>query len=210
VTGHTRWQSPLAVVAVLVAVLVSGLGLLSCSRGGSASSSSPTTTTAPVTTSPGQSPCRNFRGSTTSLASAGDAKLGFLIDAQAQVLDCLDKVTFFFDPTGGVPPGYTVRYQDAAKEPLTDCGEPITVPGNAFLVVQLQPAASNNPFLPEGEQQTYRGNLLLEYGPPHHLQVVQKTCDGAGTVNWIIGLDSVRPFLVDRAENPSRVSVLIG
>lgn len=189
-------------------VFLATVGLGACSGGGSESSAP--TTTAAVTTVPGQSPCANFRGSTTALSSEGDASLGFLVDAQAEGLECLDRVTFVFDPADGVPPGYTVRYQDVAAEPLTDCGEPIALPANAFLVVVLEPAASNNPFLPEGDQQTYRGNLRLAYGPTHHLQIVQKTCDGAGTVNWIIGLDGVRPFLVDRAQHPSRVSVLIG
>ncbi len=77
-------------------------------------------------------------------------------------------------------------------------------------MVKIQPAASSDPARPEGDQQTYRGNLRLAYEGEHHLQIVEKTCDGDGTVNWIIGLDSVRPFVVDRAQNPSRISVLIG
>jgi len=33
---------------------------------------------------------------------------------------------------------------------------------------------------------------------------------GQDTVNWVIGLDGVRPFRVDRAANPPRVRILIG
>ena len=184
--------------------------LAGCSSGGTDSSSTPSTTSPapPTTVVPGG--CADFRGSTTSLSAKSTGTVGFLTDAQVEQLDCLDKITFTFDPAAGEPPGYTVQYQDVAKESLTDCGEPITLPGNAFLVVVLQPAASNNPFLPVDDQQTYRGNLRLQYRGAHHLEIVQKTCDGEGTVNWIIGLDGVRPFVVDRAENPSRVNVLIG
>jgi hypothetical protein len=182
--------------------------LAGCSSGGD--SAAPSTTAASTTTVPGLSACPNFRGSTTSLSSQGAVGPGFLVDATAQGLDCLDKVSFVFDPAGGLPPGYTVGYQDVATTPLTDCGTPISLPGNAFLVVKIQPAASNDPARPEGDQQTYRGNLRLSYEGEHHLQIVQKTCDSDGAVNWIIGLDSVRPFVVDRAQDPSRVNVLIG
>ena len=62
---------------------------------------------------------------------------------------------------------------------------------------------------------TYTGNLSLEYGDHHHLVIVRELPDGKDfigqdTVNWVIGLDSLRPFRVDRAENPTRVMILIG
>ena len=67
----------------------------------------------------------------------------------------------------------------------------------------------------EGNPSTYAGNLSLDYGDHHHLVIVRELPDGkdaAGqeTVNWVIGLDSVRPFRVDRAANPPRVRILIG
>lgn len=163
-----------------------------------------------ATTTPGQAGCAPFHGVTTQLTSTGKISPGFLTDAQADTVDCLDRVTFFFDAPGGLPPGYDVHYQDVAQQPLQDCGRDITLPGQAFLVVVLKPAASTNPFVPADQQNTYKGNLRLSYGQSHHLQIVQKTCDGDATVNWVIGLDGVRPFVVDRAVDPIRVSVLIG
>jgi hypothetical protein len=195
----------------LLALALSLAALATACSGGSGSSASGTTTpTGATTTAAGQSGCAPFHGVTTQFASTGKTSLGFLTDATAEAVDCLDKVTFLFDAPGGLPPGYDVHYQDASKDPLKDCGENITLPGEAFLVVVLKPAASSNPFLPEGQRDTYKGNLRLSYGQTHHLQIVQKTCDGDGTVNWIIGLDGVRPFAVDRAVDPVRVSVLIG
>lgn len=194
-----------------LAVALAALGA-SCSSGGGSSASDTTTTVpaGPTTTVPGSSDCEQFRGTTTELSSTGAVAPGFLSDAEAEQVGCLDRVTFFFDTTAAVPPGYTVAYQDVNKDPIQDCDGSITVPGNAFLMVTLKPAASANPFLPEGEQDTYKGNLRLSYGPMHHLEAVEKLCDGDGTVRWAIGLDSVRPFVVDRAVDPVRVSVLIG
>jgi len=210
-----RTRPTLLLLALSLALAASAAG---CSSGGGSggsggSSASNATTTVPAggsTTVPGQASCLGFRGVTTKLASHGAVAPGFLSDAQAEQVDCLDRITFFFDTTAAVPPGYVVQYQDVTKAPIQGCDGPITVPGNAFLMVTLEPAASSNPFLPEGERDTYKGNLRLSYGPMHHLEAVQKLCDGDGTVNWVIGLDSVRPFVVDRAVEPVRVSVLIG
>jgi hypothetical protein len=196
----------LLALALTVAALASA-----CSSGAGSGSASGTTTPAGATTTvPAQPGCAPFHGVSTQLQSTGKTSVGFLTDATAEAVDCLDKVTFVFDAPGGLPPGYDVHYQDVTQKPLQDCGHDITLPGEAFLVVELKPAASSNPFAPAGSQDTYKGNLRLSYGQTHHLQIVQKTCDGDQTVNWVIGLDGVRPFVVDRAVDPIRVSVLIG
>ena len=204
---RTRPTLLLLALALALAALAAG-----CSSGGGSSASN-ATTTVPAggsTTVPGQAACLGFHGVTTQFASHGAVAPAFLSDAQAEQVDCLDRITFFFDTTAAVPPGYVVQYQDVTKDPIQGCDGPITVPGNAFIMVTLKPAASSNPFLPEGERDTYKGNLRLSYGPMHHVEAVQKLCDGDGTVNWVIGLDSVRPFVVDRAVEPVRISVLIG
>lgn len=196
---------------LLLLVLALALGALAtaCSGGGG-DSASDTTLGPGATTAPASAGCAPFAGVTTQLASHGDVAPGFLTDVNAEQVDCLDRVTFLFDSKGAVPPGYEVGYQDVNQDPITDCDGPITMAaGNAFLMVTIKPAASTNPFLPEGEQDTYKGNLRLSYGRTHHLEIVQKLCDGDGTVRWVIGLDSVRPFVVDRAVDPIRISVLI-
>ncbi len=209
---------------VAVAVLALGLTLTACSGGsddGTTSNASGATTTnaapAPTTLAGASDTCPSFTGSTTSLTSDGPTAPAFLVDATAGVLGCLDVVTLTFQTRGdGTPPGYTVGYRDPAKEPFQD-GDPlenIEVPGNAFLAVSVWPALSHDPTV-DGNPSTYAGNLSLEYGDHHHLVIVRelpdgKTAYGQDTVNWVIGLDSVRPFRVDRAENPPRVMVLIG
>ncbi len=207
---------------VLVGLVVLALG--ACSGGGSDEASSSTTTTrvpattAPVTTVAGGSDlCPSFHGSTTSLVSSGVTAPGFRVYATAGAEGCLDVVTLTFRTRGdGTAPGYSVAYRDLSEDPLLDGDPPtaIDVPGSAHLVVSIAPAASTDVSV-EGNPSTYSGNLSLDYGDHHHLVIVRELPDGkdaAGqeTVNWVIGLDSVRPFRVDRAANPPRVRILIG
>jgi hypothetical protein len=103
-----------------------------------------------------------------------------------------------------------VAYRDLDAEPLLDDdGNPITIPAAAVLVVTIAPAASSDPRV-EDRPPTYLGNLRLSYGETHHLEAVQKLPDVPGAVQWAIGLDGPRPFLVDSATGPTRVSVYIG
>jgi hypothetical protein len=205
----------------LVVALALALATAACSGGGSGASdhaSGATTTSVPSTTRLGASDlCPWFRGATTQLSSTGPTAPGFLIDATAGAQGCLDVVTFTFQTQGdGTPPGYTVGYRDPQKDPFLDGDppSPIDVPGSAFLAVTILPALSTDPTV-EGNPSTYLGNLSLQYGDHHHLEIVRelpdgKTADGQDTINWVIGLGAARPFRVDRAANPPRVMILIG
>ena len=51
---------------------------------------------------------------------------------------------------------------------------------------------------------------MLRYDDHHHLVLVRKLDDALGTVRWVIALDGKRPFLVDSAADPTRISVYIG
>ncbi len=210
---------------MVVALFALALVLTGCSGGGSdrgsgdaSDASGATTTTGPAPTMPaGESDtCPSFRGATTSLTSEGPTAPAFLVDATAGAQGCLDVVTLTFQTRGdGTPPGYTVGYHDAKAEPFKDGDTEIDVPGSAHLLVSVAPAASVDTSVPDNPQQTYAGNLSLEYGDHHHLVIVRELPDGKDfvgqdTVNWVIGLDSVRPFRVDRAANPPRVTILIG
>jgi hypothetical protein len=213
----SRARGSLAAALLLTSSM---LGLVACSDGGSDQASSTTTsapsTAAPVTTLAGGSDlCPWFHGSTTALVSTGPTAPGFLIDATAGAQGCLDVVTLTFQTRGdGTPPGYAVAYRDVNKDPFMDGESEIDVPGNAHLTVSVAPAASSDASI-EGNPPTYLGNLSLAYDDHHHLEIVRQLPDGKDfadqdTVNWVIGLDSVRPFRVDRAKDPPRVMVLIG
>jgi hypothetical protein len=133
----------------------------------------------------------------------------FLTDAVAAPQPCYDKITFTFASTGAdLPPGYDVEYQ---KGPFTEGAKksPVETLGTAFLVVTFKPAASTDGRDPAKPKQMYLGNLRLSLRNMHHTCIVRHLEDGLGTVNWLIGLDTKRPFTVDAYNNPPRVDVLI-
>ncbi|HEX9506706.1 MAG TPA: hypothetical protein VGA62_11965 [Acidimicrobiia bacterium] len=215
-------RSRVAIIALLLLLVVLGTATACSGSGDSAtttststSSSGPTTTTATtIGGPPAPVGCPQFRGVTTKLASVGRTSSGFLVDATAGAVGCVDQVTFTFDSgsaPGTEPPGYVVEYHDPAQDPFVDGNPPVRIdlPGNAFLLVTIKPALSIDPLV-EGAPQTYTGNLALAYGDHHYLQIVRKLPDGDNTVRWVIGLDGTRPFRVDRAEDPPRITVYIG
>jgi hypothetical protein len=202
----------------LVAVAALLCGVAACSGGGSNAASSTSTTARPVTPPPSSAapappPCAPFRGVTSELRSGEPRSPGLLTDASAGAAGCLDQVTFTFMSLGdGTPPGYDVKYKtDLDQHPFMDGDPPapISLPGSAFLVVTMTPASSTNPLQPDNPQ-TYLGDISLQYGDHHHLMIVRKLPDTAHSVRWVIGLDGTRPFLVDRAAEPTRITVYIG
>jgi hypothetical protein len=195
-------------VRPLLLVCALALVLGGCDAGSSPGASS-TTTTATVVPEPAAAACPLFHGTLTRAASDGARPIGLLTDATAGAAGCLDVVTFSFQSLGnGTPPGYVVEYKDP---PFSDGDPPreISLDGAAFLSVSISPAASVD-ITKEDTPRTYSGNLLLQYGDHHHLVVVRKFDDVLGTVRWVIGLDARRPFLVDSAANPTRISIYIG
>lgn len=155
--------------------------------------------------------CKNVVMSEEDRSTAPPEHLVLLTDAYAVGEPCWDKIVFTFEPTGAdMPPGYQVGYR---KPPFTEGPEgqfTVETLGEAFLFVTFTPAASTD-FSDESRPlQTYRGNLrLLLDGSIHHTEIVRKLIDGDGTVMWLIGLDEKRPFTVDAANQPPRVSIYI-
>jgi hypothetical protein len=193
--------------AVVVSVLAFALALTACDSGTPGSASAPTTTLGAGATPAPPGPCEPFHGSTGRAQSVGERPPGLLTDASAGAIGCLDQVTFLFQSLGnGTPPGYVVEYKDP---PFTDGDVEVSLDGSAFLAVTIAPAASFD-FTKEDAPPTYLGNLLLQYDDHHHLVLVRKFDDGLGTVEWVIALDGKRPFTVDSASDPTRITVYIG
>jgi hypothetical protein len=197
---------PPLVVCALALVLVLG----ACDGGGTQNASSTsTTTTTTIAPQPAAAACPGFHGTMLRAASAGERPVGLLTDASAGAAGCLDVVTFTFRSLGGgTPPGYVVEYKDP---PFSDGDPPreVTVDGSAFLSVVMTPAASVD-VTKEDRPRTYFGNLFLRYDDHHHFVVIRKFDDVLGTVQWVIALDEKRPFVVDSAANPTRISIYIG
>jgi hypothetical protein len=203
--------SPARVVTTALALAAA---LAACSEGANGAGGSPSTTalaSASASSAPSASAgCPRFHGATVDRTATGPATSAVLVSAAAAGSDCTDEVTFQFQSASDAPPpGYTVKYVDPNVQPFLDGDppRPISVTGRAFLLVQLAPASSDDPSQP-GDG--YRGNVSLDLGAAQHVTMVRKLPDANGTVVWVIGLDGVRPFAVDAADVPTRVTVLIG
>jgi hypothetical protein len=193
--------------------------LAACSGGGSdaAPSTSSTTTPGPAGTAPDASACQAFRGAVGPRASTGPAAAGLLIDATAGGVGCLDRVEFTFRSLGdntvagqGLPPSYTVEYKDDSH--FMDGDTAISVDGDAWLLVTMKPASSYEINADPNAKKvpTYLGNLLLRWSTHNHLQVVRRLEDVQDTVQWVISLDGKRPYVVDAARDPTRITIWIG
>ena len=191
------------------------VGVLAGCGGGSDDAASTSTTVAPAPS--GGAPvdqCATFRGAEAPRASTGPTAPGLLTNATAGAVGCLDQVEFTFASKGdgtpqgaGLAPGYDVQYVEG---PFSDGGTPISIQGNAFLQVTMKPAATYDTTDPAHPTKTYSGPLLLRWSQEHHLQVVREMPDAGDSVVWIISLDSQRPFVVDAARDPTRITIWIG
>jgi hypothetical protein len=120
---------------------------------------------------------------------------------------CVDTITFDF--TSGAPegPGYRVSYQPG---PFTEdaSGKPVTVSGNAFLVVRLEPATGydfNN------DRKTYTGPERIPVTNSAWLSDLVRTGDFESVTTWVIGLRQQVPFSATGTGAPHhRLTVTIG
>lgn len=151
--------------------------------------------------------CDNVVMSEERRSTAPPEHLVLLDDAYAVAEPCWDKIVFTFQPTGAdMPPGYEIEYR---RPPFVegDQGQyTVETLGDAFLFVTFAPALGTDP---RTNRQIYRGNLRLRLEDMHHTEIVRKLIDGDGTVMWLIGLDTKRPYTVDAANKPPRVTVYI-
>jgi hypothetical protein len=154
--------------------------------------------------------CANVVMSEKKRSTSQPEHLVLLEDARATAEPCWDKIEFSFQPTGDdMPPGYEIEY---CEPPFTegDHGQyTVETLGEAFLCVTFTPASSFEPSESGRGAQTYRGNLRLRLDGMHHTEIVRKKIDGLGTVMWLIGLDTRRPFTVDAVNHPPRVILYI-
>jgi hypothetical protein len=150
-----------------------------------------------------------------------DQNLIYLTDAVAEPHACYDKITFLFDKADGpdMPPGYLVEYRKPPFiEGINTTSEGFD-PAKAYLYVELQPTATVDRRFSGSGRRTYHGNLRLQLDEQIRHTVIVEWVDQLEDVTpedptddkivWIIGLDEKRPFTVDSANQPPRVSVLV-
>jgi hypothetical protein len=201
-------RCPLALAAVLAATFAAA----ACSGGDSddgGNDSEPATSEAPAL-----DPTCDLHGTGTfARRSTRASELpAFLEGVEVAPEGCLDRVAFEFESPGvgaGLPPGYVAEYRPGPFfRGEGDEQQELDIAGTAFLVVSIEPAARSVPG-EEGEVLTYTGPTDFVPGNMEHLEEMMLVVDGDGRLEWVIGLDSERPFLVDSAAGPPRIIVKI-
>jgi hypothetical protein len=103
-----------------------------------------------------------------------------------------------FDLSGGGQPGWIVSYTD---DPRRDgSGNPMQVPGDAYLDVVLQGIDWSNASVPE-----YDGDPIDRSWPA--LRAVRWDGSFEGQTHVVLGLNGRLPFRVGNVDNPERVYV---
>jgi hypothetical protein len=201
-------RSPRVILGAVA--LVATAVLAGCGDGDSEVSTGSTTTStsspATTTTSGGGScavPGATIDPKNSTVQAAPPVAL--LTDVRTGRQPCADRVVFDFENQA---PGFTVQYQPG---PFTfgESGEPVTIEGSAFLVVQLAPASGFDLSQPDAPQ-TYSGPDRITPGGLTHVREIRRLSDFEANQLWVIGLDSTRPFTVATLTGPSRVYLDIG
>ena len=119
---------------------------------------------------------------------------------------CTDRIEFDFTTLAAdLPPKYVVEY---APGPFHDVNQlyEVDVAGESDLVIRFDHTSATNLF---GEL-NYRSRESIQPGNLHHLAELRMVVAPDGSVMFVAGLDSERPFAVDGAASPPRVIVTIG
>ena len=145
-----------------------------------------------------------IRASTVSRESAQGPEVSLLQTANVSRGECTDDVRFEF-ASGDIdlPPRYVAEYQAG---PFIDFNQdvPASPGGTVFLVIRFEKTTSS--YL---GRSTYRSRESIEPGGMHHLQDVRMVRAPDNWVEFVIGLDQQRPFMVDGAPSPPHVLVRI-
>ena len=188
------------VSAALVAASGCGGSDKSSAPAGGESTSSPTATT---TTTAGIDPLEGA-GTTTVEGTAGGQETALLERIALGRHEGYDRVVFQFK---NQLPGYRVSY---VQPPLKEdgSGNPVSVAGNAIVVVRMEPASGFDLDTGEGVM-VYKGPKRIE-GASAGTSVVQelvRSGDFEAVLSWAIGLSDKVDFRVTTATSPARLIV---
>ncbi|TML14204.1 MAG: hypothetical protein E6G33_10700 [Actinobacteria bacterium] len=188
------------VSAALVAASGCGGSDKSSAPAGSESTSSSTATT---TTTAGIDPLEGA-GTTTVEGAASGQETALLERIALGRHEGYDRVVFQFK---NQLPGYRVSY---VQPPLKEdgSGNPVSVAGNAIVVVRMEPASGFDLNTGEGVM-VYKGPKRIE-GASAGTSVVQelvRSGDFEAVLSWAIGLSGKVDFRVTTATSPARLIV---
>ena len=185
--------------ALVVASGCGGSGKSSAPAGGESVSSSSTTTTTTAGTDPLEG-----AGTTTVQGAASGQETALLERIALGRHEGYDRVVFQFK---NQLPGYRVSY---VQPPLKEdgSGNPVSVAGNAMVVVRMEPASGFDLNTGEGVM-VYKGPKRIE-GSSAGTSVVQqlvRSGDFEAVLSWAIGLSDKVDFRVTTATSPARLIV---
>jgi hypothetical protein len=103
-----------------------------------------------------------------------------------------------FEFTSHLPAG-SVAYADRAV--ACGSGAPVSVPGNAILLVRFDATAAHD----DAGRLTIPGTTLD--GPGKTVLQARQICDFEGVVTWALGVSGTQRFKVTRLSNPTRVVI---
>lgn len=138
-------------------------------------------------------------GDTAQKSGQGSSQSTSLL-AEIGVFEC--RVEFVFQSS---TPSFTIEYRPGPGFTQFPSGNPFTVQGSAFLVIEMQPASRFD--LNTGTQ-TYTGPDVIT--PSGSLvREVHLEEDFEGQLDWVIGLDSQRDFSVSVGSSPPSIVVTL-
>lgn len=187
------------------------LALVACDGGDEPGPESTTTSTeAATTTTTGASttppePCSGGGADTATLAAQAQSASGvsLLTDVRTGRQPCADRIVFDF--RSGQLPGYSVGYESGPFT-LGQSDMPVTVAGEAFLVVRMTPASGVDLESPDARP-TYEGPESLTPPGLTHVREIRRLEDFEANLVWVVGLDAQRPFTVGALDGPPRIYV---
>jgi hypothetical protein len=197
--------SRLVSTVLVSATLVAGSGCGSSDKSAApAGGSSTTTTTVTTTTATGGVDPLTGAGTTPVKAAAAGSETALLERIALGRHEGYDRVVFQFKND---LPGYRVEY---VQPPLKEdgSGNPVSIDGNAVVVVRMEPASGFDLNTGEGVL-VYKGPKRIE-GSSAGTSVVKelaRTGDFEAVLSWAIGLSDKVDFRVTTATSPDRLIV---
>jgi hypothetical protein len=191
-------------LALLSGTLVAASGCGSSDKSSAPAGGYSTSTTTTTTTTTGGIDTLAGAGTTPVKASAGGSETALLERIALGRHEGYDRVVFQF--TNGLP-GYRVEY---VQPPLKEdgSGNPVSVAGNAVVLVRMEPASGFDLNTGEGVL-VYKGPKRID-GTSAGTSVVRQLVrvgDFEAVLSWAIGLTDKVDFRVTTAASPARLIV---
>jgi hypothetical protein len=137
-------------------------------------------------------------GWTAGLTAKPGSKVATLMAVRTASHDEFERIVFAFGPEG--IPGFKVEYVD---RPIHQCGsgEVVDVPGDAWLLIRLEPA---NAHTEEGAATVADRSRTLDY---ENMKALKLICDFEAVVEWVVAVGAPNRYRTLELKEPARLVV---